>query len=733
MTNPLNRNVDLGTYVSGLNEKITALENVVSEMSLERRRRSTRKMQSVNLTGMTRALCVATIDPLVENRVQFYHPLLHEPDVAVAALPFAKPVSAAGGFDDCGMMWVPPAGSTLVVFFENGNRYQPYYVGTTWQRDRGSFGSKLGYPVDEYIKTSRGFRDGYLVGANDESQCLPSWNTESSNCKDFDSVREFEHDTEAQAQATYPNIYGFKTPEKHMLKMVDGNVKCNRRGKRMELLSGGGNWMIFKDDHLHHGGQFSHPDCNPNPGGEDITACFKPGANAYYTQLNGTPIEGLADCEGKTSPSNILGGHPSVGNPKSKYYNKQQGTNKFFKHENECRPYKGPGTPQNNRCDLPQSGIQFLSIGGHTLVMDDSVEEPKGRPTWHRSTDTFDFGCNDLFQGRFYLMSATGHGMYFSDVESKAKLRGEDNFIKIESAAGNSLEFNDHTVHGEGGQDCPPNYAGEKRGIRMTSTSNHRLVFNDNGNQQCGPTRARGGSPTNKATDAYISLQSGAGTELRFSDDHSQQQTMSQWAQLLLPQDLGEGDEQANRERGPHFLRFQARPKGQPGVIFLRAGGHSVRQTHDMDVVLVGDREKNPSDKFTYVSRKNISAAENVDYRYSGERHILFAEKEILLMAGRDSPAAPGKKCCGPALYPIVLGRCPIKCPLTGIIHFSVQSLSERVFASGYNPSVCGGGSGQCPPGGEPMPCQEDPETSEIDTGNGTIPVNTTQTQGQKQ
>ena len=134
-------------------------------------------------------------------------------------------------------------------------------------------------------------------------------------------------------------------------------------------------------------------------------------------------------------------------------------------------------------------------------------------------------------------------------------------------------------------------------------------------------------------------------------------------------------------------------------MVFLRAGGHSIRQTYDNDIVVVGDRECNPSDKFTYVSRQFMTVTEDTHFRYSGELHVFFAEKQILLMAGRDCPPKEGDICCGPCLYNVIIARCPVFCPLTGILHWTERAMSERVFASGYAsdergcpaPAGCGG------------------------------------------
>lgn len=727
----------MSDILSQVEERLAALEGAVTGIGYDakaaKKRRFPTKRQTTILLSITRALCVETIDPWKENRVRFYHPLMHDPKTPLHGLPFAAPVSAMGGFDDCGLNWVPPAGSTLMVFFEGGSRDAPFYMGTTWHRDRGTDGQDLSqvFPSREYEAVHKGHRKGYLHGPDDESQVLPPWNTESYNASDLTQTETFSSDPQEQKRITYPNIYGFKTPGKAALKMVDGNAKCNNRWKRVEMLSGCGNWMIFKDDHLHFGGQWSHPDGNPRSGPPLDTCSEHDDELPYFSNIHGEAIEKDASCEGKKQNSNILGGHSSTPcDPDTDYCDSQNGTNPFFKHKNEMRPYKGPRTPQNNRCDLPQSGIQMLSISGHTWVMDDSVEEPRGIPKWERSMEAFDFGCNDKFLGRMYWKSATGHSLMWSDVEDEANLRGEKNFIRLKTATGNRIEMNDHTLKG--------GIAGEERGIHMQSTSNHVIKMIDHMNEQKSPDRKEGGEIKSKATKAYIQIKSGYGSEIRLQDESSQEQTQSQWIQITNPQcSQNGGDDKCNtcsedECRGPHFLRFQARPKGQAGVVFLRAGGHAIRQTYDKDIVLVGDKEKNPSDKFTYVSRKHIRATEDVDFRYSGQMHIFMAEKQILLMAGRDCPPKEGKKCKGPCLYSVIVARCPVFCPLTGILHWTEKAMSERVFASALHPCQPEASGGGCPSGcdeyfqrmaaAQDPPCSDDPDEAEdIDTGQGII------------
>ena len=603
--------------------------------------------------GMLTALCIDTIDPWKQNKVRWFNPLFHSPDLTVKALPWAYPISSMGGFDDCGLNWVPPAGSTLCIIFENGARQTPYYMGTTWHRDRGPAGQeKFKFNIDEYFKIHQGKRDGYLAGANDGSQVFPQWNTESYNGFDIDSIVDFNEDPEAQRKITYPNIYGFKTPQKHMMKLVDGDYKCNHRWKRVELLSGCGNWMIMKDDHLHDCGTWAHPNCGVSGSEHECEDEF------------GSPVE-LTECEGDTSNSSILGGHPSTSDNKS-----NTGSNPYFKHESECRPYKGPQTPQNNRCELPQTGVQFLSISGHSFVMDDSVEEPSGVPEWKRSTEGFDFGCNDKYVGKTFWVSATGHRIEMSDKEEETNIRGEENYIKLLSANGNRIELNDHTEGIKGDSGCPPNIAGEKRGITLESTSRHHIMMIDEDNEQCGPARKEGGTPINRAKKAFVRIRTGYGLEMVMADDDSQEDTVKQYVRIYCPQ-------KDNNERGPHILHFQEKPSG-PGLVFLRVGGDYVCSTYDNHITVVGDVEDNPSNKIVMVSDNYIEMTENL-YMNAADFHFFCANKVIILGAGLDLPplCADDKGGCNLCLWPVLV--------LAG----GVVRASDRDFASASADAPC--------------------------------------------
>ena len=621
--------------------------------------------------GMYTALCVETLDIWKQNRIRWFSPLFHKPTMSVKELPWANAVSPFGGFDDCGASWVAPAGSTVCILFENGNRASPYYIGTTWHRNRGPDGEhNWGFNIEEYYNIYEGKRSGYLVGPNDGSQCFPPWNTEAYNGYDITSLVDFASNPEAQSLLTTPNIYGFKTPEKHYTKMVDGDPKCGRKWKRFELMSSCGNWIMMKDDHLHYSGQWANAQCGGVFDGD--TSCVS-GANVDgSTDINDASIDlgSRSDdnfCEGNTSNSKIIGGHPSTGSENTKYFESQAGANPFFKHSQECRPYRGALTPQNNSCDLPQSGIQIMSISGHTLCMDDSVEEPSGDPTWDRE---FNFGCNDHYVGRMYMKSATGHLFEMSDIEGPqgddgSQLRSEFNYIKLLSASGNLIELNDHTVEQKDCPGCPPNVAGVQRGIHIRSTSNHSIDLIDETNEQCSPCRMEGGEPIARAKKALMRFRTGYGLEMTFNDANSQTETDQQFIKILSPQS-------DNIDRGPHIQMFQEASTG-PGQVYLRVGGNYLVQTYDNHTTIVGN-EENTSDLIEIVSGQNLVDTKGTYFNVA-QQHIFQAKDQIMLLAGED--CEPGKKCGGCGGSEPCYGAVLVYDYCSGSV-----LISDRVFAS---------------------------------------------------
>jgi hypothetical protein len=691
-----------------LNQRIKTLENRFAEMgySMEavvqsgQKHTNTLSAQADSEVNLTTALCVSTLDPWKKGRVRYYSPLYHNPRTSVSQLPFADPISNMGGFDDSGCVWVPPAGSMICLLFEQGLRGKALYIGTVWYRNRGGEGQRnWNFNIDEHYKVYEGHRKGYHIGPNDGSQVFPQWNTENYNGIDVTSKEDVEKATqeELQRKATYPNIYGFKTPEKHMMKMVDGDPKCCRRWKRLEILSSTGNWMIMKDDHLHPAGQWA----------STKTQCSKGMSSWLTTGRAGGRSEGSGGDESDCGQELVNQfGIPVTFDPAS--FNKSAGSlcdggedgtecsatgsnvcgNPYAKHINEDRPYRGPQTPQNNSAELGQSGIQFLSLSGHSFVMDDHVEQPDGKIEWEKSNLPFSFGCTDKFYGKMMLKSATGHMIELGDSETPAKVRApfkeESHFnrapaniphngIKLLTACGNRLQLNDHTINEEG-------LAGKNRGIALESTSRHHIWMVDEQNEQSPQVRREGGIPVNKSKKAFVQIRSGYGLEIHMGDDNDQQETQKQYIQIYAPQ-------KDNTQRGPHIERFQESPSG-PGQIFLRAGGDYIVSTYDNQFSIIGEPDENPSDKIEYITRNKVVFAEET-YFNKNARSIIFADEFIALLANYD---CAGEDECTPCVYPVVVGKCPKPCPLfPHMIHWTEDSVSTRVFASA-EPGPCQSG-----------------------------------------
>jgi hypothetical protein len=350
--------------------------------------------------------------------------------------------------------------------------------------------------------------------------------------------------------------------------------------------------------------------------------------------------EGFPNPVGCTS-GNYTGGENVIGGaPDTPYTESQEGSNPFFKAKNECRPIKGPGTPQNNKCDLPQSGIQLLSISGHSFVMDDSVEQPTGTPNWQRSLKPFDFGCSDLYLGRTYWKSCTGHEISMNDVEESKGVRAAKNGIKFKTALGNEISLCDETIS------VCPGLGGPTRGISMNSTSNHLFKMIDEGVfQQSMECRKDGSVTENNADKAYIQLRSGYGLELYMSDRDSQEKTKTQFIRLRAPQ-------KDNKERGPHTLEMQEVASGR-GYVFLRAGGNLVTYSYDDHKEIVGDSKNNPADKFSMVTKDRVSITSNFDYKVN-EFSLNISKKKAYMLAGLgDCKTKDGKDTY--CVYPIVV------------------------------------------------------------------------------
>jgi len=647
---------DINQRLSGVEEKINEFAwNTLQAVQSQLKKNWILDQQSEALYGARLALCVDTKDPWAQGRVRFYHPGIVNKDSPVEALPWAWPISVLGGFDDSGALWVPPAGSAIVLLFENGSRQVPFYLGTVWNRNRGEPPHNWNYAVPEYECIHQGHRKGYFTGKNDESQVLPPQNTYNYNIKDYDDLKAFEEDTEILKKVTPSHLYEIKTPQKHHLVFDDGNYYCNHRWKHLKIGSSCGHTFLMWDDHMHKAGQHAHPlacECGPNAAGGKGS-----GLACGEKPCDKDPPGECGDSEGGQA---------------------NRCKNDLFKHESEARPWRGPCTPQNNKCELEQTGVFLSSISGHIFVQDDEVSDPEGVPDWERGTTPFSFGCENKSRGKMFWKTATGHMIKMGDAEDLPNVRSGDfihpetgeyepNGMLFKTATGHSIEMNDHTL--------PSGKAGAFRHIRIESTSKHLLAMVDETNDQKSPARSAGGAPNNKATKAYVVLRTGYGLQLLMRDDNSQDdESEHQFIELMAPQ--------KKNDHKPHIFGMYESPPDDPGLVFLRAGGFFVGMSvREWIEVVGGDGPESPSSKITKVTEHDIHDTDKY-YIYLSDFEFHHAEQYIVLAAGRDCPPAkPGGENL-PCLHAVIVSKSPWQCPFTGFIHWGVESMSKRVFST---------------------------------------------------
>lgn len=685
-------------------------------LNVENERRERITTQDENLLGMQIATVVDTQDPLKQGRVRFYTPYLDLNTTSIEGLPWASPVSPFGGFDDSGCLWVPPAGSKIAVFFLHGSRDAAFYVGSIWYRNRGTINNHLeywDYPVSEYACLWEGRRNGYLVGSNAGDQVLPPWNNETYHSYDTDSVNDFYQDPSQYSAFTYPYVKGFKTEQKHMLKFVEGDPRCNRRWNRVELASGRGNFLVFKDDHLHPSGQWAFGGING-----DTTFCHQTKTSPDDSNLVFEIPKEFPCCAGDeagflkpcTPPTCFAKQCPIQDETSPTVDRKTRFANPFYKRYEEMRPHWGANTPLSNRMQLDQSGAQLQSLSGHQLIMDDSVNQPTGVPSWDLD---FDFGCDDTFRGGLWLRSATGHVIRMSDVEEigSSKIRGPNNGISMQTATGNFFEMNDHTVTDV---PCRAQFAGERRGITMMSSSTHLFQMNDSHLNQFTSPRLDDGFPEKSTEDGfegYVLLRSGYGLQLLMKDGTRQDSTNTQFMQLLAPQTN-------NVERGPHMMVMQEEASG-PGLVMMRAGGVYYQGSYDESIEVVGT-EEHQSSKFSTITDNYFIDVKHV-YFNRNQTTMYWSDDYIFLMAGKDcsvlspeeeaeqsqqaqdsdisnaqsSPGSNNGQSCTPCSYNVIVSKDPWACPFTGYVHYGVKagedgieldSRSTRVYASSGQP-----------------------------------------------
>lgn len=181
---------------------------------------------------------------------------------------------------------------------------------------------------------------------------------------------------------------------------------------------------------------------------------------------------------------------------------------------NNRMPYNG------HRIELPQTGLQIQSFGGHRMIFDDSLSTPDSDNQW-----TAKFGGDvKPFASRIMLQTISEHQIVMRDRETTKGVRSALDGIFLQTATGNNIEMSDHTVGGK---------AGARRGIRMRTTSDHTFEMLDEGCSAVSPLKRATGSaldalPASIRTPALAFAKASAiraGANVKAPDNPAQTQT----------------------------------------------------------------------------------------------------------------------------------------------------------------------------------------------------------------
>ncbi len=688
--------------------------------------------QSNAYKSVSLALCVDTRDPLGQNRVKYFSPVIHIPlkysskalpggvdgpsqVTKISQLDWAWPISSMGGFDDTGLSWVPPVGSMLCIFFLHGDSGMAFYAGTTWYRDKGPIQhDNWNYHIPEYYKIWEGHRAGYMVGPNDESQIFAHNNTDNYQGYDIDSGEDSDLVPDASTKRTWPHQYTISTPDKHRVIMDDGDPKCNRRWKRFEIISSMGAQFLMKDDPYHPCGEWLNPQCFKDYVDVEPVVCAI-SMTIYTDPINNiisfTPVEVPIPCDQGPENCNTINPETPSLTVDQEYYGSgtltidDTGVPSIVNREDWC-PTKT--FPDLELPDIPDMCLNGL-LNGLTDICFKFDNMGKNKYQKHRH-DCFPYLCQDcgLPQSGIQIRARSGAGIVFDDSVEEPRGRPEwERTLKpfdMDGCTGNFRgrtywkEATGHYIEMVGYEDQPKlrgarnginivdatgNHiclnsqtlpgciAGPLRGVHIGSSAGHGLDMIDEGNKQCSPEREGCAKPGAYATKALVRLKTGYGIAATFYDG-DQTKTDQQYLQLLSPQ-------KDNLVRGPHLLHMQETANG-PGQVFVRAGGDYVVYSYDKFVEVVGDEKDNPSDKMEFVSRHKLVSVKEVYYNRAGTQ-VFQSDDYIFLLAGKDCQDEDGK--AQPCVYPVVVAVQPIPEYVSAVTGLKA---SEHVFASAVKP-----------------------------------------------
>lgn len=549
----------------------------------------------------------------------------HHPRLKEEKLEIVEPIHPFGGMDDCGSNWVPPVGSQVAVLFSGGLLGQGYYLGTI---PRGEILDERGNPLvgqrsirlfDRRWGSSYNYRNEGHLGSL-ENEDLPPWSTES--------YRKVQRTAAKNQEVSEPSIYGFKTPEKHMLKMCDGFHDQKLLGKRLLLQSSKGNLLYMKDDILNIPGAYEYgsPEAQPDVVYEESQYVFK----------------GAGEGESIASESHLRGNlyetYPILPDDGEDPWGKI--THTPNDHVVVSSTYltsglwlQGEDLPddfeRSLKADpiLPMTGVALQSIMGGRILMDDRFDAQDLEDDDNAYNKFKGIKSDEDLWSYVKIESISEHSIVLSDQESRG-YRSPFNGIFIESALGNSLSFIDH-MDGD-------KIRGGLMGVVLQSTTGHQIRMYDGGGELENSKRRKTlGSKVNGRQARFL-IKSGFGQRIEMNDGPIQEEPGDQSLSIIQPD--GEGSQNA--------IILQNGPDGKQQLVHIKAArlridstaSHHIRNVGGYEVVRRNQGSIEINKNFgTDFAQEGGALAPSVEF---ASQKLVFAEGDILLYGGKEGLAS---------------------------------------------------------------------------------------------
>ncbi len=132
-------------------------------------------MRTDKLFGFYRAEVISNSDTKKSGRVQIKLLPYMEETIEQDSFPWAIPVFPYGGSKDKGFCFIPDVGDIVIVFFENGNILNPWYMGAAGFKDAVPE-EVQDTPENKVIKTKK-----HTIEINDKEESITIKTNENDN------------------------------------------------------------------------------------------------------------------------------------------------------------------------------------------------------------------------------------------------------------------------------------------------------------------------------------------------------------------------------------------------------------------------------------------------------------------------------------------------------------------------------------------------------------------------